>query len=165
MYAHRGDPRSPSVAAIVKVLEQRAEDGAAEHRIVAGTPQFGKSLDEGANPGIRVFRVQRVARVDAGVGEHAPHVQLRRRVRTPEMRVEGGELLGRSGGPDEVVAPGARFGEVARAAFEVLRLDLGVLAEREEDVEHVLVVAEIQGRRLLDGKAADDHGERHGEVI
>ena len=149
----------------MKVLEQCVEYVAAKHRIVAGTPQFGKSLDEGADPGVRIFRVQRVARVDAGVGEHASHVQLRRRVRTPKMRVEGGELLGRPGGPDEVVAPGARFREGARAAFEVLRLDLRVLAEREEDVEHVLVVAEIQGRCLLDGKSADDHGERHGEVI
>ena len=159
------DP-APSVGATIKVLEQRAEYGAAEYRIVVvRTPQLGKSVDKGANPGIRVFRVLRVARVDAGVGKYAPHVQLGGRALLAEVQVEGGELLGRSARLDEVVTPGAGFGEVAGAAFEVLCLDLCVLAEREENVEHGIVKVEIKGRCLLDGKATDDHGEGYGEVV
>ena len=148
----------------MKVLEQRAKYGAAEYRITARTSQFRKRIDQGANPSIRAFRVQRVTRVDAGVGKHAPHMQLRGRVFLPEMRVEGRELFGRSRGPDEIVAPGTAFGEVARAAFEVLSLDLGVFTEGEEDVEREIVVVEIHRRGALDRKTANDHGESHGEV-
>jgi hypothetical protein len=143
-HAHaRTHPSSPSVSATVDVLKQRAEDGATKHGITARIGHFGKSIDQGANPRVRILCVKRVTRVDAGLGEHAPHVQLRGRVFLPEMRLEGGELFGRSGGPDDVEAPRARLGEVARAAFEVLFLDVGVLAEREEDVERVIVIIGI----------------------
>ena len=91
-------------------------------------------------------------------------MELRRRVLLPEMRLERRELFGSSRSPDGVETPRAAFGEVARAALEVLGLDLRVLAEREEDVEREVVVVGIDGRRLLDGEAADDHGERDGEV-
>jgi hypothetical protein len=80
------------------------------------------------------------------------------------MRFEGRELLGRTDGPDETVTPRTAFGEVTRAALEVLCLDLGVLAEREKDVEYEIVIINIHGRCLLDRKAANDHGESHGEV-
>ena len=91
-------------------------------------------------------------------------MELRRRVLLPEIRLERRELFGRSGGPDDVETPRAGFGEVAGAALEVLGLDLRVLAEREEDVEREVVVVGIDGRCLLDGEAADDHGERDWEV-
>lgn len=91
-------------------------------------------------------------------------MELRSRVRLPETRLERGELSWSSGGPHHVETPGATFGEVARAALEVFGLDLRELAEREEDVEREVVVVRIDGRCLFDGEAADDHGERNGEV-
>ena len=60
----------------------------------------------------------------------------------PEMRVEGCELLRSSCGPDEIVTPRTALSELARAAFEVLSLDLGVFTEREKDVEREIVIVE-----------------------
>ncbi len=97
----------------MEVLKQRAEYGAAEYCITIRTSQFGKSINQGPNPGICVFRVQRVPRVDASFGKYTPYMQLRGYIFLPEMRLEGRKLLGRSCGPDEIVAPGATFGEVA----------------------------------------------------
>ena len=91
-------------------------------------------------------------------------MQLRSRIFLSEMRVEGCKLLGRSGGPDEIVTPRTAFGEVARAALEVLSLDLGVFPEREKNVKREIVVIEINGQCTLDRKTANDHGESHGEV-
>jgi len=95
-----------SVRAIVDVLEEGAECSAAEHRIAARAAQFGKRVDEGADACVGIVRVPRVTGVNAGVCEHGPHVELRRRVCfPPEVRLEGGELLGRSGLSDDVEAP------------------------------------------------------------
>jgi len=155
---------SPSIGATANVFQQRAEYVTTHYRITLRTTQFGEGIDQGADASTCVFRILRVPPVDSSVRKDAPHVELRRRVLLPEMRLERRELFGSSGSPDGVETPRAALGQVARAALEVLGLDLRVLAEREEDVEREVVVVGIDGRCLLDGDAADDHGERDGEV-
>jgi hypothetical protein len=149
---------SRSIGTIANVLQQRAEYGGTEYDITPWASQFGKSVNQRANAGICVFRVCGVPRVDSRFGEYAPHVELRGRILLSKMRLESSELLWSPGGPDNVETPRASFGTVARAAFEVLSLNLGILAEWEEDVEREVVVIDVDGRRLLNGKATKDHG-------
>lgn len=149
---------SRSIGAIANVLQERAEYGATEYDITPRASQFGKTVDQGANAGICVFRVRRVPRVDSRFGEYAPHVELGGCILLPKIRLESCELLWSPGGPDDVETPRASFGTVARATFEVLGLNLSILAEREEDVECEVVVVDVDGRCLLDGKATKDHG-------
>ena len=157
-------PSPSSIGATADLFQKRTEYVTAKYRITLWTTQFGEGIDQGADASTRVLRILRVPPVDSSARKDAPHVELRRRVLLPEIRLERRELSGRSGGPHHVETPRAAFGEVARAALEVLGLDLRELPEREEDVEREVVVVGIGGRCLLDGEAADDHGERNGEV-
>lgn len=149
---------SRSIGATANVLQQRAEHGATEYDITPRASQFGKGVDQDTNAGICVFCVRRVPRVDSRFGEYAPHMELRSRILLPKIRLESCELLWSPGGPDDVETPRASLGTVARTAFEVLGLNLGIFAEGEEDVECKVVEVDVDGRRLLNGKATKDHG-------
>jgi hypothetical protein len=149
----------------MNVFKQGTERGAAEYCATTRIAQFGKGIDQRAYPQVCVCGILSVACVDSGISENVPHVQLRSRVWLPKVCLQGRELFWSSRGADSVKAPRAHLGKVALAAVEVLRLDLGVLPEREENVERVVVITRIKGRPFLNGKAANYHRERHGEVI